>query len=230
MTTEYIKPIHPLFQDLEGKKFHRLTVNSYQGKLNKSQLWLCTCECGNKTLANTNNLNKGHTKSCGCLARELTKVRNRKHGAWSTDRKNFFEYEAWQKMKGRCYNPNNNRYKYYGARGIKVCERWRNSFENFLADMGEKPNKEYSLDRIDVNGEYSPENCRWADRVTQANNKRTNIRLEYKGVTKSVNQWAEEYNIGRSTLLYRIKLGWSIEKALTKPIQKQTFKKLVGAK
>lgn len=108
-------------------------------------------------------------------------------------------------MKLRCTNPNNHAYKDYGGRGIKVCDRWINSFENFLADMGERPSKEYSIDRIDVNGNYCPENCRWATRTEQCNNRRSNIRIEYKGETHTLKEWCDIYDMKYALVIYQVK-------------------------
>ena len=225
MNNIHIKPTRKSFQDLEGKKFNRLLVKQYLGKRKTEQLWLCYCECGKETIANSCSIKGGHTKSCGCLMKEVSKrigINNRKHGAWAKDKTNFPEWSSWQKMKSRCYNPNNNRYGHYGKRGIKVCERWLNSFENFVADMGKRPSEKHSLDRIDVNGNYEPNNCRWADDDTQANNKRTNIVIGYKGVSKTATQWAKEYNMGLYTLLNRVRNGWDIDRALNQPVQGKT--------
>lgn len=130
------------------------------------------------------------------------------------------EYRTYSGMKTRCYNKKSQAYKNYGARGIKVDDRWLgpDGFINFLNDMGKRPAGKLSLDRIDVNGNYSKENCRWATEKTQANNRRTNVAVTYKGVTKTVSEWAEEFNIGVTTLHARLfKHGWPVEKALTTP-------------
>jgi len=125
------------------------------------------------------------------------------------------EYVSWICMKERCYNKNHNRYRDYGGRGITVCERWLRSFDNFLEDMGKKPSKNFSLDRIDVNGNYCPENCRWADSFTQANNTRRNVYIEYNGETKTLAEWARQYNLKYSLVKGRLDNGWTIERALT---------------
>lgn len=129
------------------------------------------CDCGNKTIVSTGNLKNGTTKSCGCYQREYQAKRGRKN-FYKHGLSNHPLYPTWSTMKSRCYNKNNISYKNYGARGIKVCDRWLNSFENFLKDMGEKPSDKHSLDRIDINGDYEPSNCRWATPEEQAINKR----------------------------------------------------------
>lgn len=126
-------------------------------------------------------------------------------------------YQCWQDMKGRCYNVKAQQYKNYGARGIKVCDRWLTSFENFVADMGYKPDG-LTLDRIDNDASYSPENCRWATKKEQRRNQRTCHFLEFEGRRLLLREWAEEKGINELTLSYRLlRLGWSVEKALSTP-------------
>jgi hypothetical protein len=129
-------------------------------------------------------------------------------------------YKAWSTIIQRCTNLNNEKYPIYGGRGIKVCKRWL-KFQNFLKDMGEPPTKHHSIDRINNNGDYCKSNCRWATRKQQQRNKRSNISATYNGVTQLIIDWAQEYQISYHTLRSRIyRLGWPIEKALTKPVQK----------
>lgn len=205
-----------------GEKFGRLTVVDYFGK-NKHghNLWNCECECGNHKIVSTGALNSGSVKSCGCLWEENKKALKtrvvKKHGMVDTQ-----EYHAWNGMRQRCYNKNSPKYKNYGARGIKVCDRWLNSFENFFADMGKAPFG-FSIDRIDVNGDYTPENCRWADDVTQCNNRQFNFKVTFNGITETLRYWSEKTGINKSALYLRIhRRGWDVEKALTTPLRKQT--------
>lgn len=152
--------------DMQGKKIGRLLVKSPAGR-NKhgALLWLCLCDCGLEVITTGNNMRNGKAKSCGCLKIETASNLNRTHGLSKTK-----TYAIWKGMIRRCENPNEQNYQYYGARGIKVCDRWRNDYKNFLADMGEKP-QGLSIDRINNSGDYEPSNCRWSDVFRQASNK-----------------------------------------------------------
>lgn len=152
-----------------GTKYGRLTIQKiHKSKHSKAE---CLCECGNTKTVFLDNLKRGKTNSCGCLYSE-TRGRygyaDYKHG----ESNKTVEYRTWKSMKSRCYNKNNKDYPNYGGRGIIVCERWLHSYENFLEDIGRKPSKEYSIDRIDVNGNYEPNNCRWATPYEQRINQR----------------------------------------------------------
>ena len=201
-----------------GDKFSRLTVIGYVGKSKRGErLWKCKCECGKTTNVITARLLSGKTRSCGCLQVEnLIKISQRKkHG-----KRKLKEYYIWTTMKQRCCNPKNHKYKDYGGRGIKICDRWLHNFENFYSDMGVCPNG-MSIDRIDVNGDYCPENCRWADSKTQSNNKRNSIKITYNGISESLNYWSNVTGISKDTLYARFHVGkWSAEKALTTPIRR----------
>lgn len=192
-------------------KVTRRSEEPYHGEV----AWVCQCECGKATTVPSRNLRKGHTKSCGCKRAELVGIRNTKHGH-SVNRQMGLEYRIWVEMKQRCYNPKCNRYHTHGERGITVCERWRESFEAFLEDMGTRPSKGLSIERRDNNGNYESGNCYWATRKQQARNKRTTMFLTVNGETKPVSQWAEESGINYHTLRARIKSGWTAERAIRK--------------
>ena len=155
--------------DLTGRVFDRLTVLRRNGSNNQNGAkWECLCICGNKKTVNSSTLKQGTTKSCGCFAREKSIERFTTHGMSRRAR----QYGCWDSMKVRCTNPNNNAYKYYGGRGIKVCDRWLNSFENFWEDMKEGYRDDLTLDRIDNDGNYEPRNCKWSTRLEQIHNRR----------------------------------------------------------
>lgn len=157
------------FQDLTGRQFGRLTVlrrtaeNSKDGR----PQWECQCVCGERVVLRGASLRTGNTRSCGCLQKESVGALRRTHGGSNTD-----EYETWLGMKKRCLNHAHHKYPEYGGRGIVVCDRWRNSFENFILDMGPKPSPQHSLDRIDNDGPYDKDNCRWATSIEQSRNRR----------------------------------------------------------
>ena len=207
--------------DLIGQKFGRLIVIKRMGNNKWGNLrWLCRCVCGKEKTIQGSHLKSGATKSCGCLNREKTSIVNTKHGHLKNGKRSK-THIVWQHMIQRCTNLRDKGYPNYGGRGIKVCKRWQNSFENFLEDMGEVP-EGYQIDRINNNGNYCKENCRWSTRKEQQRNKRDNHLETYKGKTQCLAAWAEEFDINYSTLCSRIfRSGWSIEKALTTPIQKK---------
>lgn len=207
------------FQDLTGQKFERLYVISRnKDKHIKSVVfWNCICDCGNKCIVSTTHLKSGHSKSCGCYSRDNNAKRFTTHGL-----SNHPLYGIWSGIKDRCTNETRAYYNNYGGRGIKMCDEWFNDFESFYTwaiENGWK--KGLSIDRIDNNGDYCPNNCRWVDIITQANNCRRNVYLEYNGETHTLAEWSRIVGIKSSTISRRLQLGWSVEKALTKPIQKQ---------
>ncbi len=185
---------------------------------------VCQCACGNMSVACHNGLVSGKSRSCGCLQKEFTANINKNHGMCKAP-----EYRVWQAMKDRCYRKNSLDYPDYGGRGITVCDRWLEpdgqGFINFLADMGPRPSRKHSIERDDVNGNYCPENCRWATIEEQARNRRTNVNLTYNGKTQCLTDWSKETGLSHSTLRNRMKAGWSVEKILTHPA-KSNAKKL----
>lgn len=198
--------------DLTGKRFGRLVVVRRNGTwMNRHILWECKCDCGNITTVNVNNLRNGTIKGCGCLRSEKLKTRNTKHGMTSSK-----EYSVWCGMKSRCYNASSQYYNNYGGRGITVCISWIHSFEKFFEDMGKCPSG-FTLERINNDLGYSPENCKWASRKDQSINKR-NVKLyTYNGETRCLKDWAENLGICKSTLQDRLKNGWSNEEAFSTP-------------
>jgi len=194
----------PAFIDLSGQKFGILKVKKRTGNINSRTIWVCDCECGNKVKMRSDLLLTGRRKSCGCLA----KSKNRK----STYR----NYKMWCNIKTRCYNKNSYDYRDYGGRGIHMCDDWLNSYEAFR-DWSYKNgySSKSSIDRINVNGNYEPNNCRFVDIYTQANNKRDNVFFEYDNRNQTLGQWAREYNITYKILWQRVnKYHMPLKKAL----------------
>jgi hypothetical protein len=167
------------------------------------------CDCGSVVSVFPYNLRTGNTRSCGCLHREVTSATNSTHRMSRTA-----EHSSWSKAKSRCHAPTDAAFADYGGRGIVMCERWRNSFETFLADMGPRPSPKHSIDRIDVNGNYEPGNCRWATAKQQANNTRRTRFVTAFGLTQPPAAWADQCGITRGALTQRLWNGWPIERAL----------------
>lgn len=182
--------------NLIGQTFGRLTVLDFAFSSNKTY-WLCKCNCGAEKIVRSDKLTSGHIKSCGCLKKEQDKLNlgKIKHGL-ARRGKIVPEHNIWCKMKKRCEDSTN---LDYGARGIKVCERWH-KFENFIADMGLRPSKNHTIERKDNNGNYCPENCTWATRQEQSLNKRNNINITIDGNTKNLSEWAKKCGISYKAL------------------------------
>lgn len=186
-------------ENLLGKVFGRLTIIERDFTKKVRPYWFCKCGCGTIKSVATVELKSGKTKSCGCLNDEDKKARLITHGLSRTP-----TYVCWTNMRNRCLKSSEKSYPSYGGRGIKVCERWLNSFENFYEDMGEKP-KKLTLERIDVNGNYEKSNCKWATAKEQANNKRISIRANYQGSHYTASQLSELLNISYNKVVWAIK-------------------------
>ncbi len=213
------------FQDLTGKVFGRLTVLEFrrEGKIKK---WLCVCECGNKKIIWGSSLKGGTTQSCGCLQKERTSKAKRTHGHTAAHLYNCEtrEYKAWCLMKYRCNNPHYHEYATYGGRGVKVCERWQNSFENFYADMGDKPTPKHTLDRFpDQNGDYGPTNCRWATQLVQQGNRTNNVWHEKNGRRMILSDWARYMNLNPKNMTGYIKSHKGFDNMYNYFLNKGTF-------
>lgn len=191
-------------EDLSGKKFGKLLVLIESGK-NKSgnYMWLCLCDCGKKCVVSSGNLRKGHTKSCGCARKEAARKTGLKasHKCSQNGDKYFRLYEVWQHMKERCENKNAQNYKYYGGRGICVCDEWKESFEAFYSwALSSGYNDDLTIDRIDNDGDYTPENCRWATQKEQSRNRSTNINITIGNSTRTLTEWCEIFNLDFKTV------------------------------
>jgi hypothetical protein len=194
------------------QRFGMLRVLECVGAGCGSRRWRCACDCGKQTVVTGSNLLSGHTRSCGCLVAITTRLRSTTHGRTQAP-----EHYIWSTMRQRCSNPRIPSYRNYGARGIKVSPRWE-SFENFLTDMGPRPSPHHSIERIDNDGPYSPTNCAWIPRREQQLNTRRTRWITYNGRTQPITVWAIESGIGRSTIKERLKRGWTLERALTQPV------------
>lgn len=195
-----MKPI-----DLVDKKFGRWTVLKTAGGTSKHPKVFCRCDCGTEKVVYCGNLTRTLSVSCGCYARERATT----HHLSTTP-----EYDAWINMKARCLKPSCKQYADYGGRGIKICKRWENSFENFYADMGPRPSKKHSLGRKNNDKGYSPSNCRWETWSEQVHNKRSTVMFTYKGKTQSLTLWCDELGIPRATARTRRVAGWSVKECL----------------
>lgn len=200
------------FKDLTGKKFNRLFIIGFAGVHGRNGTWFCKCDCAKILALPTARLTSGQTKSCGCWAKEEVSKRMTTHGHSTINGKSG-AYGSWNAMISRCNCKGDQAYNKYGGSGVKVCDRWL-KFENFLADMGHRPDGK-TLDRIENSKGYSKSNCRWATKTEQANNRRKNRLLEFSGKIQSLSQWSKEKGIPTSTLSGRLSKGWPIEKALT---------------
>lgn len=199
-------------QDLTGKEFGELTVTHRLESRKGHSWWRVRCACGSEK-----DISRSHllvAKSCGCMALENNRKAHTRHGMKRTP-----TWKSWRSMKQRCLLPTAPNYAMYGGRGISVCLRWRDSFEAFLGDMGERPSPGHSIDRIDGNRGYEPGNCRWATAKAQARNTRTNRLLAHGGRTLPLAAWAEELGVGWTALDNRLRSGWSVERTLTTPVK-----------
>ncbi len=201
-------------RELANQRFGRLLVmERVKVPGANNAMWKCKCDCGNETIAAAANIGRT-TFSCGCIAKEKAaellrgNTLTRTHGATGTA-----EYRTWQLIKRRCYNKNDEKYPIYGGRGIVVCDAWNDSFETFLADMGKRPTGKYSIDRKDTNGDYSPENCRWATDLQQMRNTRHNVFIEIDGMKKCVSEWCEFLGITKGKVYDQV----GIRKGYVKP-------------
>lgn len=197
------------YHDITGNKYGKLTVIEPINEKLKSgyhKKWLCKCECGNTTIVSSDHLKKGEIKSCGCYFHGLSETRL---------------YSIWNHMNRRCYNQSDDNYKHYGGRGITVCKEWRDSFTAFYNwAMNNGYSDKLTIDRIENNSGYSPHNCRWVTQKVQANNTRWNHKVSYNGEEHNISEWANITGIKANTIIYRLRRGWSIERALTEGVKR----------
>lgn len=207
-----------------GKKYHLLTILKDLGSRRTSsgkcvmRYVLAECECGNIFEVRLLSIRKEKTISCGCLLRHIykkngTKLKNHR----KSKTKN---HNRWWDMITRCYNKNRLCYKDYGGRGIHVCDEWKQSFDKFMEDMGEPPTEKHTLDRINVNGNYCKENCRWTTMKEQARNRRNTIKIDYNGQCLSLPDWCDKLNLKYKLVSGRLSRGWTFERAIKQSIRK----------
>ncbi len=194
-----------------GMQYGHLTIirevsPCYYPSGRKGRHILCACECGGESVVTLNNLKSGNTTSCGCFQKSLSSKHNMSQS---------LTYVTWEQMISRCEYSENKGYYLYGARGISVCPRWRNSFLAFYEDMGPRPSPNHSIDRLDGSGNYEPGNCRWATPTEQARNTCRNVMLTYNHNTFCIAEWAERLGVPAKRLYSRLSRGWSVEGALT---------------
>lgn len=202
--------------NLVDRRFNRLRVLEFSHRNERGEkYWRCVCDCGTEKLVRASVLTSGKAQSCGCLHRERVTA----HGMTNTK-----TFKTWLSMIGRCTNPKSPDFHRYGGRGVQVCDRWTESFENFLSDMGERPEGK-TLDRIDVNGNYEPKNCRWATLSEQNRNKTSTPKLTFNGKTKSLAEWSDEVGLTVKIISWRVKNGWDAQKALFSPLMEGRGKK-----
>lgn len=206
-------------RDLTGQTFGRWTVTGdAPNKPGDTHRRVAVrCACGTERVRELRRLECGDSASCGCLRDEQTRVRKRRHGGKVGGRA-APEYKSWAAAVQRCTNPNDASYPDYGGRGITICDRWRDDFGAFLADMGPRPSPKHTIDRKDVNGNYEPGNCRWATPTEQARNQRQTVMLTLGAETRPLADWAERLGISAKLLHARRTWGWSDERALTTPV------------
>ena len=202
--------------DIKGKRFGKLIAIERVKNVGKKVSWKCLCDCGKETIVLTTNLTTNRIKSCGCLKNQKLIERSTKHNQRHTKL-----YEVWKTMKQRCFNPNHKSFHNYGGRGIIVCDEWKDNYQAFYEwSMNNGYKEGLSIDRINNDGNYEPSNCRWADRFTQNNNTRQNKPVVIDGVSKTIHQWAREYNIPVEIVRNRLyNKHWDIVKALTTPVK-----------
>ena len=193
--------------NLTGQRFSRLVVVEEAGRTKAQKVtWHCQCECGNTITVATSYLKNGNTQSCGCLMIDRVTT----HGKYGSK-----VYKAWQRIIQRCNNVNFVQWKDYGGRGIKICARWLESFDNFYADMGDLPSDKHTIERIDNNGDYEPDNCKWDTMRNQRRNARSNRLITFNGETLCMRDWETKLGFGRNVIAWRLDHGWSVEKTLT---------------
>lgn len=225
MTARILTP--PNFDDLTGRRFNRLVVVSRApSTLNGHARWNCRCDCGSAKVAKATNLKRSEVQSCGCLRSETVATNRLVHGQCRRRGRKTKEWQTWNAMIRRCYDKRDGSYFRYGGRGIRICDRWRNSFLAFFKDVGVAPSKGHEIERIDNDGNYEPMNVRWATHREQCNNRRTTRLVTAFGQTLSLADAVRRFGIvGYGTVQARIKYGVNPESALTASLRSPEVKR-----
>ena len=201
------------FIDLTGRRFGRLVVtHRCPERRGVAIVWACKCDCGSAVDVIGASLRNGNTRSCGCLLRDWCSESKSTHGLSQSA-----EYRIWGLMKDRCLNEKARQYADYGGRGITICDAWIDDFEAFMRDMGPRPSVRHSVERMNNDGGYGPDNCRWALPLDQGNNKRNNVFLEIDGERLTVSQWARRVGLRPNVIQKRLKRGWPAVRAVMEP-------------
>jgi hypothetical protein len=212
----------PLKRNLAGQKFGRLSVIKIDHRKKQGNgtrlYWECLCDCGKRTVVQSTHILSGHTTSCGCFLKERQMAANTTHG-FSVGGAMHEAWRCWNGMKTRCLNKNSRSYANYGGRGITICERWLGEmgFANFVSDMGPRPSSKHSVGRKENDKNYEPGNCRWETASEQGGNTRATVNITFGGRTQCRAAWSRETGISEAAITYRLKHGWSVEKALSTP-------------
>lgn len=209
-----------------GMRFHKLVAVSFDHRRNGRRFWLVRCDCGNQRVVCAKNLTQGATKSCGCT--RSASIQKHGYARGSNYGGKTREYSIWLGIKKRCYNSSCVNYKHYGARGVKMCDQWLNSFENFLSDVGFAPSNNHSIDRINVNGDYEPGNVKWSTPLEQANNTTRNFFVDFNGEIKTLSVWCSELGLNYHRTKRRLYKGYSPNEAfqpgIYKPVKNRELK------
>lgn len=213
------KPCGPAPEDLSGKIFNFLTAIRIGTRIGTKNKWICICKCGRECMIRSSHLKSGQIKSCGCIG-----LGEKRYGKFVHGKHLHPLYATWKHMINRCYNKEHPAYGNYGKRNISVCDSWLNSIDTFIEDMGQKPSKLHSLDRIDNNGNYCKENCRWATDVEQNNNRRNVVYIEYQNSKHTIIEWSKITGLNPGTIASRYYKGWSAEEIFQPLLRKKDTK------
>lgn len=214
MAKKLSDPSDPLIVQHIGKQFGAIVAVKFS-HIQHDQIWEFECGCGKHFLARLAAVKNGHTRSCGCLLKDVLIRRNTTHGYAARDKQSHI-YRVWKSMRKRCNNPKSKDFRLYGGKGVKVCSRWQD-FKNFHDDMAASYQPGLEIERLDSNGDYSPENCKWGTEREQALNTNRAHLVTFRGETLNLSLWAERFGLAYELLRQRLKAGWSMEESISRP-------------